>query len=108
MVVSKIDASSALVFEVRDATGLDANLCSVGVLIYEVDTRIASGQGPARILGSRASTTGTAFNTCGPWADGTFNVGAGETSTFTHAPTGTTLTVLGTVAGGAYRVRVKR
>lgn len=108
MVIVPIDASSALVVEARSRGGLDANLCADGVLLYVVDARIPTGQGPAQVVGSRASTSGTAFNTCGPWADGTFKTGAGEVASYTHAPSATTITVLGSVAGGGYRVRVKR
>ena len=49
MVAALIDASSALVVEVRNTLGVDANLCSQGVLIYVVDARIPSGQGAAQV-----------------------------------------------------------
>jgi M6 family metalloprotease-like protein len=108
MVVVPIDTSSALVIEVRNNLGLDANLCSAGVLLYQVDARIASGAGAAQILGSRVTTSGTAFNKCGPWADGVFGFGASAIATYSHTPSGATVTVLGAEANGAYRIRVKR
>ena len=108
MVIVPLDASRAIVIEVRTRQGLDANLCGEGVLVYEVSAAIAPGAGPALILGSRASTSGTPYQTCGPWADGTFATGPGAVSSFTHAPSGTSITVLGPEASGAWRVRVKR
>ncbi len=108
MVGVMLDASSALVVEVRNALGVDANLCAQGVLLYVVDARIASGQGAAQVIGSRVTTSGTAFNKCGPWADATFGFGTNPVSTYTHVGAGTTVTVLGQDSNGAYRVRVKR
>lgn len=108
MVVVPKDASSALVLEVRDNTGLDANLCASGLLLYEVDARIPTGQGPAVVIGSRATTSGSLFTRCGPWADGTFGFGASPILTYTHAPTGAQVTVVATEASGAMRVRVRR
>lgn len=108
MVVVPIDTSSALVVEVRNNVALDANLCAAGVLLYQVDARISSGEGPAQLLGSRASTTGTAFSKCGPWADGTFGFGSTPIATYTHPPSGATVTVLRAESDGSYRVRVKR
>ncbi|WP_461412843.1 Ig-like domain-containing protein [Gemmatimonas sp.] len=108
MVVVPIDTSSALVVEVRNNVALDANLCTAGVLLYQVDARTPSGEGPVQLLGSRASTAGTAFTKCGPWADGTFGSGSAPISTYTHPPSGATVTVLRAEADGSYRVRVKR
>ncbi len=108
MVVVPMDVSSALVLEVRDNTGLDANLCATGLLLYEVDARTPTGAGPARVLGSRVTTAGANFNLCGPWPDATFGTGTGPVLTYTHAPTGTQVTVVAAEANGAMRVRVKR
>lgn len=112
MVVVPMDASSALVVEVRDNLGLganlDNNLCAAGVLLYEVDARTPTGQGPARLIGSRASTTGPLFTRCGPWADGPFGFGTSPVLNYTHTPTGTQVSVLRAEANGAVRVRVKR
>ena len=108
MVVVPIDTSSALVVEVRNNVALDANLCTAGVLLYQVDARTPSGEGPVQVLGSRASTAGTAFSKCGPWADGTFGSGSAPISTYTHPPSGATITVLRAEVDGSYRIRVKR
>lgn len=108
MVGALIDASSALVVEVRNNLGIDANLCSQGVLIYVVDARILSGNGPAQVMGSRVTTSGAAFNKCGPWADGTFGFGTSPPLSYSHPGTNISVTVLGPGPNGAYRVRVKR
>lgn len=108
LVAVPIDASSILVLEARDNTGIDGNLCATGLLLYEVDARIPTGQGPARILGSRATTSGSLFNRCGPWADGTFGFGASPVLTYSHVPTATQVTVVANEANGAVRVRVRR
>jgi len=108
MVVVPMDVSSALVLEVRDNTGLDANLCATGLLVYEVDARTPSGSGPALVLGSRVTTSGANFTRCGPWPDATFGTGTAPVLSYTHPATGTQVTVLGSEANGALRVRVKR
>jgi M6 family metalloprotease-like protein len=41
---------SALIAEVRTADGVDKNLCAPGVLLTEVNTRIAGGSGPIRVI----------------------------------------------------------
>ena len=112
-VVVKLDEGSALVVEVRSRSapnsGLDTNLCAEGVLVYEVDARVPSGQGPARIHSSRTTASGPLFDECGPWPDAVFDVvGPGAINTFLHPASGTTVTVLSAEPGGAYRVRVKR
>ena len=111
-----LDDSRALVIEVRRAAqGTGVNLCSRGVLIYEVDAAAPSGAGstaggapPAKVRGSRITTSGPLFTRCGPWADATYGVGPGEISSFTDADSGISVQVLAAEAGGAYRVRVKR
>ena len=90
------------------AQGTGVNLCARGVLIYEVDAAMPTGVGPAKVRGSRVTTSGPLFNRCGPWADATYGVGPGEISSFTDAETGIRVQVLGAEAGGAYRVRVTR
>src|SRR5690606_23105364 len=72
MVALPLDAHRALVIEARAKEGLDAALCAEGVLIYEVNSAISSGTGPVTIHGSRMSTSGLAFDECGPGADATW------------------------------------
>jgi len=108
MIVVLADASRALAIEVRNGTGLGGNLCSRGLLLYDVVARIATGQGPARIFGSRLTTSGPLFNRCGPWADGTYGSGANPVLTFIHPSTSAVVTVVANEANGAMRVRVQR
>jgi M6 family metalloprotease-like protein len=103
MVAMPTGPSTVLVAEVRRLVGLDAGLCRAGVLLYDVDARIASGFGPARIRGSRTNS-----GTCGPWTDATFALGAGEISTFSDATAGIEMRLLGVDAEGRYRVRLRR
>jgi M6 family metalloprotease-like protein len=49
MIVAKTGPSTAVVAEVRALTGGDAGLCSSGVLVYTLDARALSGQGPLQI-----------------------------------------------------------
>lgn len=102
MVAMPTGPSTAIVAEARRLAGLDAHLCAAGVLVYDVDARVASGQGPLRVRGSR-QTAGA----CGPWSDATFEPGAGEVGTLT-IPDTLDMRVLGVDAEGRYRVRFKR
>ncbi|WP_433056613.1 M6 family metalloprotease domain-containing protein [Dactylosporangium sp. CS-033363] len=58
MTVIKTGATTVLVAEVRSRQGVDANACTTGVLIYSVDTAVASGNGPIRVKDARPGTTG--------------------------------------------------
>jgi M6 family metalloprotease-like protein len=107
MVAVPIDAGSALVIEARARLGLDASLCATGALVYTVDARISTGEGPAQVIGSRQSTAGAAFGRCGAWADGTFGFGTSPVASYTY-PGVATLTVLGVQPDGSVRVRVTR
>jgi len=49
MIVAKTGPSTAVVAEVRALTGGDAGLCSSGVLVYSLDARALSGQGPLQV-----------------------------------------------------------
>jgi M6 family metalloprotease-like protein len=109
LVAVPLSPSRVLVAEVRStAGGLDANLCSSGVLIYTVDAAVTTGNGPVRVAGSRISASGDPFTRCGPWADATFGFGPAPVTSYTEPGTGTRITVLGTAAQGAYRLRVTR
>ena len=109
LVAVPLSPSRVLVAEVRStAGGLDANLCSGGVLVYTVDAAVTTGNGPVRVEGSRISASGDPFTRCGPWADATFGFGPAPVTTYTEPGTGTRITVLGAAAQGAYRLRVTR
>lgn len=102
MVAMPTGPSTAIVAEVRRLTGLDAHLCSEGVLLYDVDARVPSGMGPLRIRGSRQ--TGGA---CGPWSDATFDLGPDGVGTL-NVPDTVDMHLLGVDEDGRYRVRFKR
>jgi hypothetical protein len=107
MVVVPIDAGSALVIEARALTGLDQGLCAGGALVYTVDARISSGDGPAQVIGARQSTSGTAFTRCGPWGDGTFGTGTMPVQEYTM-PGVAAMRVVRIEPDGSVRVRVTR
>ncbi len=103
MVMMPTGPSTGVMAEVRKLTGLDANLCKAGVLLYDVDAGMPSGYGPARIRGARTNNL-----TCGPWSDATFGFGANEVSSLSEPAIPLQMTVLGADATGRYRVRLKR
>ncbi|KAK6865359.1 hypothetical protein PG995_001887 [Apiospora arundinis] len=50
VVVVATSGTTMLVAEARTKNGVDNELCGPGVLLYTVDTNVASGQGPIRVL----------------------------------------------------------
>lgn len=52
--------TTALVIESRRALGLDADACSTGVLVYSVDSSVATGEGPIRVLDASRGDAETA------------------------------------------------
>ncbi|KAF7556303.1 hypothetical protein G7Z17_g1506 [Cylindrodendrum hubeiense] len=57
-VVIAVNGTSAVVAEARVAKGLDSSVCAPGVLLYTVDTTVATGDGPLRVLDANPSTNG--------------------------------------------------
>jgi len=49
-VVIAVSDTKALVAEARTQSGVDDQLCGPGVLLYTVNTQVASGMGPIRVL----------------------------------------------------------
>lgn len=49
-VIVATNKTSALIAEARVAKGADEKICAPGVLLYTVDTTLATGQGPIRVL----------------------------------------------------------
>jgi len=103
IVVVKTSPWTAYVIEVRQPIGYDANLCDFGVLVYYVDSRIGTGEGPIRV--SRHSGTAGA---CGPLSHAPLDLGAGEASKYVDPEIGLTVQVLSREPAGAFRVRVRR
>lgn len=56
--VARTGPSRAVVAEARTRTGLDAAICGEGVLLYTVDSSVATGRGPVRIADARPSSNG--------------------------------------------------
>lgn len=52
--------TTALIAEVRIASGLDKELCAPGVILTEVNTRTAGGSGPIRVLDATPGSGGCA------------------------------------------------
>ncbi|KAI0966060.1 M6 metalloprotease [Xylaria arbuscula] len=57
-VVVKHNGTDVLVAEVRLSKGLDSAACATGVLLYTVSTRIATGEGPVRVLDATPGSGG--------------------------------------------------
>lgn len=97
----------ALVAEVRRRTGQDAGLCDEGLLVYSVDSSVASGSGPLVIQRAVAGGSDAArISQCGPPYNATFNSEGGKPGTFRDPATGVSFEILGQQAGGAMNVRV--
>jgi hypothetical protein len=52
---------TGLVVENRQRVGNDRNICKTGALVYVVDSRVASGAGPIRVVGGDRSGRGCGF-----------------------------------------------
>jgi M6 family metalloprotease-like protein len=104
--VVRTGAHTALVAEARTRTGLDADLCAQGVLLYQVNASVPTGHGPVRVVDAHpGSHGGPDCSTRSPaelaeLGDAPFT--PGEEHTF---PGGVRVRVLGTQAG-RYRIRV--
>lgn len=107
-IMVQLDASRALVAEVRAPVGADASLCAHGVVVYQVDAQIATGAGAIVIRPSKVGTDQTKINQCSTFWDGAYDATGGAQSNFTDAASGVTIQVVKAEANGAYRVRVKR
>jgi M6 family metalloprotease-like protein len=103
-VMVQLDASRALVAEVRN----DAGLCGSGVLIYQVDATIESGKGAVVVKPAKVGTDQAKINTCSIFWDGAWDASGGSTSSFTDATSGVTIKVLKAESNGAFRIRAKR
>ncbi|NUT51791.1 MAG: M6 family metalloprotease domain-containing protein [Saccharothrix sp.] len=57
-VVIRTGATTVLVAEARARTGLDSAACATGVLVYSVDTAVASGNGPVLVKDARPGSGG--------------------------------------------------
>ena len=88
-VVVARSATQALVAEARTAASLDQATCSPGVLLYAVDTTVATGERPIRVLDANPSTTVCEGE---PLNDATLNMDG--TLSYTAEPWGITVSIL--------------
>ena len=98
--------STAIVAEVRRPIGQDTRLCDQGLLVYTVDSLIASGQGPMVVQRAVPSTDPALINQCGPGYNATFDLERGKPTVFEHSATGITIEALALMADGGVSVRV--
>jgi M6 family metalloprotease-like protein len=98
-VVVRTGTTTAYVAEVRARTGLDAATCAGGVLVYRVDSAVASGSGPVQVIDARPASTvcGNGLN------DATFDL-----STATFAVPGVRFDLLAATPAGGFTVRATR
>lgn len=90
--------------EVRRASGLDAHICTTGVLAYDVDGSIGSGAGPVVVHEARASAAGPERDRCGPKWRAPFQVG----DTLTLSSPDATVVVLGDAEDGSMTLAIRR
>ena len=90
LVVVPTGPTAAYVIESRRALGTDADACSTGVLIYRVDSTVATGFGPVRVVD--ATPNKQADPPCTDLEVATF--GMGGPSGFRQADIGLTVRVL--------------
>jgi M6 family metalloprotease-like protein len=106
MLAAPVSPTQVLVAEVRDRTAQDGRLCDEGVLVYKVDTSIASGAGPIVVQRAGAGDDEQLRRRCGPGYDAPYGLGEGKRSLFTDAASGVSFEVL-EKTGSSYRVRVR-
>ncbi|KAF5556474.1 hypothetical protein FPHYL_7975 [Fusarium phyllophilum] len=74
VVVAKSDPS-ALVVEARVAKGVDGDVCAPGVLLYTVDTTLATSEGSIKVLDATPGPNGCGDNNgAEPLNDGTLSM----------------------------------
>ncbi|KAL5591954.1 hypothetical protein FOVSG1_010843 [Fusarium oxysporum f. sp. vasinfectum] len=74
VVVAQSD-TSALVVEARVAKGVDGNICAPGVLLYTVDTTLATSEGSIKVLDATPGSNGCGDdNGAEPLNDGTLSM----------------------------------
>lgn len=103
LVVVPTSTTTALAVEVRGALGNDRASCTAGVLLYQVDSAVASGGGPIRVIDAHPGTAACPARAVYPeLADAPFEAG-GE---HRDPRTGAWVRVLRANAAGEYTVRV--
>ncbi len=97
--------SEAIVAEVRTLSGLDANLCSAGVLLYRVNVNVATGAGPVKVIAALPDTDQASSQRCGPFYAAPF--GSAGASTYSDSKSGL-LFSFQSAGQGSYLLNVAR
>jgi uncharacterized protein (TIGR03437 family) len=99
--------SRAVVAEIRRPLGHDARLCDQGLLVYTVDSQIASGSGPLVVQRAVPDTGAARTQQCGPAHNATYNTAAsGKPNMFRDPVSGVTFEILVATANGGMHVHV--
>ncbi|GAA0427346.1 M6 family metalloprotease domain-containing protein [Streptomyces luteireticuli] len=105
LLVARTGRASAIVAEVRVASGNDAATCAEGVLVYRVNSETPSGGGPVQVLDGHPGTQACPGEAVyPPLADAPLGVG----ESLTVEPDGVRVTVQGRAPGGAWTVRMSK
>ncbi|MFD0359517.1 M6 family metalloprotease domain-containing protein [Streptomyces sp. NPDC127110] len=99
-VVIPTGKTTALAAEVRARTGVDAEACRTGVLVYSVDTAAGTGKGPIRLLGPRPPKDYP--------CQAAYDLSAGGTAEYRSPDGRTVITLIHQDADGSYTLRVAR
>lgn len=105
LAVIRTGQDSAVAVEARAASGNDVAACGQGVLIYEVRSDVASGDGPVRVLDTHPHTSACPEDSVyPPLADAP--LGLGETYTVPGERERITVEVTDHTASGAWNVEI--
>ncbi|MEU8823147.1 M6 family metalloprotease domain-containing protein [Streptomyces sp. NPDC048636] len=105
LVVVRTGPTTALAIEARGRYGNDAQLCTEGVLVYQVHSDTASGDGPIQVLDGHPASSACWNDSVYPaLADAPLGVG----DSLAAKDDGVRVTVTGRGTGGAWNIRVTR
>ncbi|KAK7221796.1 hypothetical protein V2G26_009799 [Clonostachys chloroleuca] len=104
-VVIALSQTTAVVAEARAAEGLDSSICASGVLLYTIDTTVASGSGPIRVIDTKPSSGGCSGNELN---DAPLSLGQTQKPYDSYEIPGLGINVkLTSETGGEYRITVE-
>ncbi|KAF1810261.1 M6 metalloprotease [Eremomyces bilateralis CBS 781.70] len=103
-VAVRVSDTKAIVMEVRSKEGLSTDSCTVGLLLYSVDTEAESGTGPVRVLNTKPSSRGCSPSKGGELTSAAYDFAKAETK-IGVAANGISVQITG-VQNGEYRVSV--
>ncbi|MGI8882138.1 MAG: hypothetical protein ACR2KJ_16840 [Jatrophihabitans sp.] len=89
----------AVVVESRRSIGVDAEACSSGVLIYRIDARKLSGNGPVRVLGTGVESNQLCQASTGPIDYATLGTDTGQVASYSDAADGIDVQLVPTNTG---------